>query len=73
MAEVAEIQTKIRQPLNDYGVNGTSIPDEPVFIVKDDEDGRWYIKCYNEGGFNFTLVDLLDVGQWIKDNPTVLE
>jgi hypothetical protein len=33
----------------------------PVVIQKRDPEGRLVIKAFNEAGFNFTMVDLLDL------------
>lgn len=29
---------------------------------------RWVIEAYNEGGYNSTQVDLLDVIAWVREN-----
>ena len=42
----------------------------PVDIVED--DGRLLILAENEGGYNHTYVDLVDVIEWVKANKPEL-
>jgi len=44
----------------------------PVEILEDPKIKRWVIHANNEGGFNYTTVDLLDVIDWIKKNKPEL-
>jgi hypothetical protein len=37
-----------------------------VWLYEWPGDGRPIIRAENEGGFNITLVDLLDVLKWVK-------
>ena len=39
-----------------------------VVIKFSDAYSRWVIRALNEGGLNFTEVDLLDLICWIKEN-----
>ncbi len=39
-----------------------------VSIKADEDTGRECVLAYNEGGHNCTLVDLLDLVEWIKAN-----
>jgi hypothetical protein len=44
-----------------------------VAITKNGQD-RWVIIAYNEGGYNSTEVDLIDVIDWVKGNiPEILK
>ncbi len=56
-----DIETNIRG----YGL----IP-EPVIIAE--IKGRLVIRAFNEGGYNCTDVDLLDVIDWVKQNKPEL-
>lgn len=40
----------------------------PVKIGYDQDEHRIVIKAINEGGYNCTLVDLIDLIDWIKKN-----
>jgi hypothetical protein len=45
-----------------------------VELWKRDEDGRLVVISYNEGGCNFTTIDLLDIIEWVRENkPELLE
>jgi hypothetical protein len=38
-----------------------------------EKNSRLVVKAYNEGGYNFTTVDLLDLIAWLKANrPNLL-
>ena len=41
----------------------------PVELYRDKKSGRLVIKAFNEGGSNATLVDLLDLVEWLKVGP----
>ena len=41
----------------------------PVELVRDPRSGRLSILAKNEGGNNETLVDLLDVVDWLRSGP----
>lgn len=38
----------------------------PVELRRDDRNGRLVVRALNEGGYNLTDVDLLDLLQWVK-------
>ena len=42
---------------------------EPVELWRNDETGRLVIRAYNEGGYNCTDVDLLDLVDWLQAGP----
>ncbi|MGA9721419.1 MAG: hypothetical protein WBQ86_03095 [Candidatus Binatus sp.] len=41
----------------------------PVELVRDQEHGRLVIRAYNEGGLNFTEIDLFDLLACLKKGP----
>jgi hypothetical protein len=46
----------------------------PVKILTDEDNGRLVIQALNECGHNLTLVDLIDVIEWVKVNmPELLK
>jgi membrane protease subunit (stomatin/prohibitin family) len=38
----------------------------PVKIIENKDNHRLVIRAYNEGGYNCTTVDLIDVIEWVK-------
>jgi hypothetical protein len=45
-----------------------------VELVVDEENGRPCVQAWNEGHYNLTRVDLLDLIYWIKTNrPELLD
>jgi len=59
-----KVETKIR--------GGDDSEIDPVEIIN--KDNRFFIRAYNEGGLNFTDVDLLDVIQWVLKNcPEIMQ
>jgi hypothetical protein len=44
-----------------------------VINTEENKGKRWVIKAWNEGGCNFTAVDLYDVIVWVKKNTQILE
>jgi hypothetical protein len=45
--------------------------DMPVHI-KTNEEGIWIIEARNEGGYNATQVDLLQLLQWVEKNKSLI-
>ena len=43
-----------------------------VDIEFDKEEQRWVIVALNEGGYNSTVVDLMDVVDWYNENKDKL-
>ena len=43
-----------------------------VEILFSEEHKRWIVKALNEGGYNWTQVDLIDLIEWIKINKPEL-
>jgi len=41
----------------------------PVELVRDQENGRLVIRAYNEGGNNFTEIDLYDLLAYLRSGP----
>lgn len=54
-------QTNIREYAEEMGVE-----------VKEWTNGRVVVQAFNEAGYNFTLVDLLDVIAWVRLNKPEL-
>ena len=55
--EATAIKTSIR--------DGCDQLDGEVKVVR--LEGRWYVRAYNEGGYNCTTVDLYDLLDWVRE------
>lgn len=44
-----------------------------VFLSRDKETGRLTIEALNEGSYCSTTVDLLDILDWVKSHPEMVE
>lgn len=63
--ERAQDANNIKTTLREYG------EEYPVYIQRNDA-GRWTVAAFNEGGYNGTSVDLLDLITWLKVNKPEL-
>ena len=46
----------------------------PVHIDESTDKGRLVVVAYNESGYNFTRVDVVDLIEWVKQNrPDLLK
>jgi hypothetical protein len=43
----------------------------PVLLYRSDETGRVVVRCFNEGGFSGTDLDLQDLLEWLGRNEWV--
>lgn len=41
-----------------------------VLLVRNQQNGRLMIRAYNEGGQNFTEIDLFDLLSYLREGPT---
>ena len=47
---------------------------EEMSVSVEDYEGRVVVKALNEGGYNYTLIDLLDLLSFVKrEMPSLLE
>ena len=45
-----------------------------VEVDREENSNRWIVRAYNEGGYNRTEVDILDLVDWLrKNNPELLQ
>ncbi len=64
--------------VREYGEDGTPalshLEHDPNSCSKVPEGGRWVVIAWNEGGYNLTQVDLLDLLKWLRAHrPDLLE
>ena len=65
--KIMKIETEIREYNDEYGV--TIIKQMVPWRQKEeDRTERFVVHATNEGGYNSTEVDLLDVIDWVKKN-----
>ena len=44
-----------------------------VEVKFDQEEKRWVIIAFNQGGYDCTMIDLMDVVDWYSENSQVLK
>ncbi len=65
-----EMEVEIVKLLPEDGVRHRKTMNERSY--QGHTEARWVVKAQNEGGYNHTRVDLIDVIEWVKINKPEL-
>ena len=76
MSEENEALEEVMEGVREYAEDDpvTLEFEGPKDFSKIPEGGRWVVRARNEGGFNCTQVDVLDLLKWLRENrPDLLK